>query len=321
MDISYLFISHDLTVVRYIAHDLAVMYLGKVVESGPAAQIFASPRHPYTEALLKASPRPDPAHNTDHVYLVGEQPSALDRAPGCPLYRRCPISEDVCPTPPTNWSTSAPGTASPAGSGLEAPGSNRHRRHLHRRGGVRPGSRTVRHRLGPEPERRPGRRGDGRPGSRGRRPVRGRVLRARLHSGTQRVPPATRRTGHALGHQGRQRRLPHSTRQPPGHVQHPLPQTRPPHPPPGHHPHRGDASTATATNLPPSTSKTCAERPSASARRTSARWLSPSCSPTSTPPTNWPQPEPWQNSYPECPSPSPTRSRPSGGSTNGPLRR
>ena len=100
MNISYLFISHDLTVVRYIAHDLAVMYLGKVVESGPAELIFASPRHPYTEALLKAAPRPDPSHKTDHVYLVGEQPSALDRAPGCPLYGRCPIAEDVCADTP-----------------------------------------------------------------------------------------------------------------------------------------------------------------------------------------------------------------------------
>ena len=100
MDISYLFISHDLSVVRYIAHDLAVMYLGKVVESGPAAEIFASPRHPYTEALLRAAPRPDPSHRTDHVYLVGEQPSALDRAPGCPLHGRCPISEDVCADTP-----------------------------------------------------------------------------------------------------------------------------------------------------------------------------------------------------------------------------
>ncbi len=99
-NISYLFISHDLTVVRYIAHDLAVMYLGKVVEAGPAARIFASPRHPYTEALLKAAPRPDPAHKTEHVYLVGEQPSALDRAPGCPLYGRCPIAEDVCADTP-----------------------------------------------------------------------------------------------------------------------------------------------------------------------------------------------------------------------------
>ena len=100
MNISYLFISHDLTVVRYIAHELAVMYLGKVVESGPAAQVFASPRHPYTEALLRAAPRPDPSYKTDHVYLVGEQPSALDRAPGCPLYGRCPIAEDTCADTP-----------------------------------------------------------------------------------------------------------------------------------------------------------------------------------------------------------------------------
>jgi oligopeptide/dipeptide ABC transporter ATP-binding protein len=100
MNISYLFISHDLTVVRYIAHDIAVMYLGKVVESGPAAQVFSSPRHPYTEALLKAAPRPDPAYKTDHVYLVGEQPTALDRAAGCPLYGRCPISEEVCADTP-----------------------------------------------------------------------------------------------------------------------------------------------------------------------------------------------------------------------------
>ncbi len=100
MNISYLFISHDLSVVRYIADDLAVMYLGKVVESGPSAGLFASPRHPYTEALLRAAPRPDPSHKTDHIYLVGEQPSALNRAPGCPLYGRCPIAEPTCADTP-----------------------------------------------------------------------------------------------------------------------------------------------------------------------------------------------------------------------------
>ncbi len=95
-DLAYLFISHDLNVVRHIAHEIMVMYLGRPVEQGPAAAVFARPRHPYTRALLASTPVVDPAHRRRRIALKGELPSPLDPPPGCVFHRRCPHATEIC---------------------------------------------------------------------------------------------------------------------------------------------------------------------------------------------------------------------------------
>jgi peptide/nickel transport system ATP-binding protein len=94
--LTLLFISHDLDVVEYLCDRVAVLYLGRVLELAPAQELFAHPRHPYTRALLEASPRPDPAARLAHVPLRGELPSPADPPSGCVFRTRCPHAADVC---------------------------------------------------------------------------------------------------------------------------------------------------------------------------------------------------------------------------------
>ena len=91
-----LLISHDLLAVRSVTDRLAIMYLGKIVEQGPTAALFADPRHPYTRALLESALELDPARPPPPVELRGEIPSPLERPPGCPLEPRCPMAIDAC---------------------------------------------------------------------------------------------------------------------------------------------------------------------------------------------------------------------------------
>jgi peptide/nickel transport system ATP-binding protein len=94
--LTYLFVSHDLSVVKHIADRVAVMYVGRIVELAPTAGIFDEPKHPYTEALLSAVPRPDPQKRMRRIVLEGEVPNPAAPPPGCHFHPRCRYAREAC---------------------------------------------------------------------------------------------------------------------------------------------------------------------------------------------------------------------------------
>ncbi|MCA6218018.1 dipeptide ABC transporter ATP-binding protein [Ideonella sp. B7] len=96
LGVAYLFISHDLGVVRHVADEVMVMYLGRCVERGPRDAVFGHPRHPYTQALLSATPTVDPAQRRTRIILQGELPSPIARPSGCGFRTRCPLAFERC---------------------------------------------------------------------------------------------------------------------------------------------------------------------------------------------------------------------------------
>lgn len=96
MGLSYLFISHDLNVVKYVSDRIAVMYLGEIVEVSDSATLFENPLHPYAKALISAVPLPDPTAQPERIILSGEVPSPANPPSGCKFHTRCPLAKDVC---------------------------------------------------------------------------------------------------------------------------------------------------------------------------------------------------------------------------------
>ena len=133
LGLAMLIITHNLHVVRQVADRMGVMYLGRLVETGPAEAIFEAPRHPYTAALLSANPKPDPDRVADRITLPAEVPSLTARPPGCEFHTRCPWARERCRTDPPGPTREGgraftchyplePGARPPARDGLEPRG-------------------------------------------------------------------------------------------------------------------------------------------------------------------------------------------------------
>ena len=110
MGLSYMFITHDLSVVKHISNNIAVMYLGQCIEHAPTEELFANPMHPYTKALLAAIPLPDPARrNQEREIIRGEVTSPIDPPPGCRFAVRCPFATEECRHKPVELKEVSPG--------------------------------------------------------------------------------------------------------------------------------------------------------------------------------------------------------------------
>jgi peptide/nickel transport system ATP-binding protein len=109
LGLTYLFVAHDLSVVRHISDRVAVMYVGRIVEMAPTGKLFTTPRHPYTEALLSAVPEPDPRLRSQRVVLQGEVANPANPPAGCYFHPRCPHAVDICRTQAPAWEEMAPG--------------------------------------------------------------------------------------------------------------------------------------------------------------------------------------------------------------------
>jgi peptide/nickel transport system ATP-binding protein len=109
LGIAYLFVAHDLSVVKHVSYRVAVMYVGKIVEIAPTGALFATPRHPYTEALLSAVPVPDPRRRASRIVLEGDVADPSDPPPGCAFHPRCRYAEERCRQETPSLEEIAPG--------------------------------------------------------------------------------------------------------------------------------------------------------------------------------------------------------------------
>ena len=103
MGLTYLFVAHDLSVVAHISDRVAVMYVGKIVELARTRELFTSPKHPYTEALMAAIPRPDPTPRPKHIVLAGEVANPANPPSGCYFHPRCEYAQEICKTEDPSW--------------------------------------------------------------------------------------------------------------------------------------------------------------------------------------------------------------------------
>ena len=109
LKLTYLFVAHDLSVVRHISNRVAVMYVGRMVELAETDELFASPKHPYTAALLSAAPEPDPRSRAKRIVISGEVANPAAPPSGCYFHPRCPHAVDLCRTKTPEWRTISPG--------------------------------------------------------------------------------------------------------------------------------------------------------------------------------------------------------------------